>query len=112
MIQNRSIRRRILGMLLGVQLLGGLVPLADARLEDASDFVVHVEATGGEPCDPVHVHEQCVLCQHLAQLQLLGGAPAGVEAVLGAAAVLPPGADDRPAFATVTLERGRSPPLV
>lgn len=44
--------------------VAGLVPLADAQLEDrAVDPVVHVES-GDRPLCPSHDHLQCQLCRH------------------------------------------------
>lgn len=40
----------------------GVVPLADARLEQAADFTVHIES-GDRPACPQHDHLQCQLCR-------------------------------------------------
>lgn len=39
----------------------GVVPLADAQLEQTADFTVHIES-GDRPC-PQHDHLQCQLCR-------------------------------------------------
>ena len=107
-----SLRRPWLVLLLGAQLSGVAAPLADARLEDETSGPVHIEARTDRSCDPVHLHDDCVLCQFLAHRDLL---PTG-----DALAAVSPIPCDR-TFVTATapisaratiLERGRAPPSV
>jgi hypothetical protein len=64
-----TLRRRALStalLLLHVLVVGLLVPLADAWLEQAAgDGVVHVEAESSPSCPPGHDHLHCQFCQHL-----------------------------------------------
>ena len=104
-------RRSWLALLLGTQLIGAGVPLADARLDAAAETGLHVEARTERSCDPVHLHDDCVLCQHLSQRHLLSTphAPRGTGIVREAAAPVPLGLCSIP---TAPIERGRSPPTV
>jgi len=112
MRMRMALRRPWLALLLGAQLSGVAAPLADARLEADVSGPVHVEAPTDRSCDPVHLHDDCVLCQFLAHRDLL-------PTVDALAAVSPIPCD--PTFVTATapisaratiLERGRAPPSV
>lgn len=65
--RGRRSTRRWAGVLLGVQLLGAVVAIADARVAGASEAApLHVEDAQAGSCVPPHDHQHCVLCQHLA----------------------------------------------
>lgn len=107
-----SLRRPWLALLLGAQLSGAAAPLADARLEAEVAGPVHIEAPTDRSCDPVHLHEDCVLCQFLAHRDLLPP-PSTRLADRPAEVALPSGFTSRPAASAATLiERGRAPPTV
>jgi hypothetical protein len=113
MMQRRGVAKRAwLALLLGVQLLGISIPLADARLDATASGTVHIEERTDRSCDPIHLHDDCVLCQHLAAQRSPAGSGSCSFALPAAVAVgtVPP--EIRPSSTPAFLERGRSPPSV
>lgn len=105
-------KRPWLALLLGAQLLGTAVPVADARLDAGARGPVHIEARTEQSCDPVHLHDDCVLCQHLSQRHVVAPATATSACAELVAFARPAPPVRRSSTPPAFLERGRSPPAV
>ena len=109
-MRSTTLRRLRAALLLGVQLAGVAVPLADARLDGGYSATVHVEERADRSCNAVHFHDDCALCQQLTQRQLACPEGSVLPEPVWTRIVRADDAAVRPATARVLLERGRSPP--
>lgn len=105
------IHRILLSLLLWVQGVGALVPLADARLEDHPGRV-HVEDRSSDSCPQPHDHGECVLCQHLGQRFVAEDCGPDMVASAVVASFEQALSADGPLRRVVPREGGRSPPVV
>lgn len=108
----KVLRRPWLTLLLGAQLAAVSAPLADARLDADPTGPVHVEAQTDRSCAPVHLHEDCVLCQFIAQRDVLPPAAVRLADVATTVDAAPLFSEHAPATPATLLQRGRSPPAV
>jgi hypothetical protein len=105
-------RKRVqVALLLAVQLLGTLVPLADAWAGDSDGGPVHIEARSDRSCDPIHLHDDCALCQHIGSC-LAAWAGSDAEGPLAVSPLLAPTVASTVPALLSHPPRGRSPPTV
>ena len=99
-------------VLLGIQLLGAWAPLADAQLDAGNSAFVHIEERSERSCDPLHLHDDCALCQHITHADAV---PAPVMALSLAPSLTNEAPSTNrlaPLHRTPLHARGRSPPEV
>lgn len=94
-------------------LVGGLLPLADARAESgalAAEGTVHVEAQGSERCPPGHDELTCQLCPLLRLAGSPGGRVALPEVARVLSATVPVQPSSGPARGRIAPDQARAPP--